>query len=98
MTPLQNYVITFLFFTCVVCTAIFFPDITAVFSIVGGLCAVTQGFVLPAAMSLKISRDPWYSCQNLFTLILALVIGFLGYSSVILTVFDQLGLEYKAHK
>jgi amino acid permease len=52
----QNYVITSCFFSCVVIVAIIFPNITSVLSIIGGLCAVTQSYVLPTLMFLKLSH------------------------------------------
>jgi len=86
VTKKMNYGITLGFFSLVVTTAIFFPDITAVLSIIGGLCAVTQGYVLPTAMSIKISGKPMSDPYNLATLAIGGVIGFLGYSTVIMTI------------
>lgn len=81
-----NYVVTFSFFTLAALIAVLFPKITSVLSIIGGLCASTQGYVLPTALYIKLSRKKLSHWTNIGALMIGVTIGFLGYASVITTI------------
>lgn len=89
-TTTQNYIVTFCFFTCAVIVSIIFPNITSVLSIIGGLCACTQSYVLPTLVYVKLSTKRLGHWKNLGALLIGITVGLLGYASVVTTVMQNI--------
>lgn len=75
--------------------AILFPNISALLSILGGLCSVTICYTIPVYSWVKLSDSSWYAPINLLPILFfgTLILG--GYSSVVLTVYELIkGIPY----
>jgi hypothetical protein len=53
----------------------------------GGLCATTLDFLIPTYCYVKLSSQSWKSPKNLTAIIFFGVLIFIGYTSVVLTVY-----------
>ena len=71
--------------TCSV--AIFYPNVSTVLSILGGLCSVSICYTVPLYSWIKLSDKPWTAWCNLAPLLFFGVLICLGYSSVISTIY-----------
>ena len=74
--------------TVTVLLSIFFPNITSVLAIMGGLCSCTLSYTIPTYCFVKLSPYPWYQWFNLLTMCFMGVLISLGYSSVVATVYE----------
>ena len=75
----------FIVATCSV--AIFYPNVSSVLSIMGGLCSVSICYVVPLYCWVKLSDKPWYNKTNLAPILFFGLLIFCGYSSVIATTY-----------
>ena len=53
----------------------------------GGLCATTLDFLIPTFCYVKLSSHPWTEKKNLTAIIFFGILVFIGYTSVILTIY-----------
>jgi hypothetical protein len=68
-------------------TAIVFPDITSVLSILGGLCSCTMSYLIPTIAHVRCSKERWYNCSNLGPILFFGTLTTIGYISVLLTIW-----------
>lgn len=60
---------------------------SSVLSIMGGGCSVTICYAIPLYSYIKLSKKPWYACENLSPLIYFSFLIIMGYSSCVSTVY-----------
>ena len=77
-----------LIFIVVTCSvAVFYPNVSAVLSILGGLCSVSICYTVPLYAWVKLSDKPWHAWDNLAPLLFFVPLITLGYASVGSTVY-----------
>lgn len=69
-----------------VSVAIFYPNVSTVLSILGGLCSVSICYTIPLYSHLKLSEKHWTAWENLWRLMFFSCLIVIGYSSVVSTV------------
>ena len=83
----SNLLVTVIFIVATCSVAIFYPNVSSVLSIMGGLCSVSICYVVPLYCWVKLSDEPWYNKTNLAPILFFGVLIFCGYSSVIATTY-----------
>ena len=82
-----NFVVTLIFVIVTCSVAIFYPNVSSVLSIMGGLCSVSICYTVPLYAWVKLSDKPWFDMKNLAPILFFGVLIISGYSSVIATVY-----------
>ncbi len=83
-----NFIITFSFFGTVVLVSLFFPFVTKVLGIFGGICSVNICYLIPIICYIKLRHegDPIVSLKNLSAIIYMVFLCILGWLSVIASI------------
>ena len=80
-------------------TAIFYPNISSVLSIMGGLCSVTICYTVPIYSWVKLSDLSWTHISNLGPILFFTPLILLGYGSVIATLYEiATGIAYIGYR
>lgn len=82
-----NFVVTLCFIIVTCSVAVFYPNVSAVLSILGGLCSVSICYTVPLFAWVKLSEKPWHAWDNLAPLLFFVPLICLGYASVGSTVY-----------
>ena len=83
----ENFAMTLSFISLTSIISIVFPQITTVFSILGGLVSVSICYLIPLICHIRLSDQAWYSSANLPPLLFFGVLIIVGYTSVLLTIY-----------
>lgn len=83
----ENWILTTIFVAVTWGVSIAFPNINAVLSILGGLCAATLDYGIPTFCYVKLSNKPWTNPKNLGAIIFFGALVAVGYSSIIVTIW-----------
>lgn len=84
----ENFLVTFIFITLTTTISVVYPNIKPVISIMGGLIAVSMCYLVPIICQIKLSSKPWHACENLSALLFFGTLILIGYTSVIITVYE----------
>ena len=74
---------------CVVCTllvAIFYPNISFVFNVLGGFCGSIMALLVPAGMFVILSEKPWTHWLNVGVLTVAVLLSAVAITSVFISI------------
>ncbi|CDW85384.1 UNKNOWN [Stylonychia lemnae] len=88
MTKGQSILMSFGFVMLTSVIAIIYPNITGVLSIIGGLCSVTIGYVLPTICYIKLNSKKLSIFKKYFYIAFFGILAFIGYTSVILKIIQ----------
>lgn len=87
-TNKENMAITIPFTIFTAILAIVFPNIKAVFSLLGGLGSVTMSYLIPTYAFVTLGKESWKSRRNLPPIIFFGILIIIGYISVVVTLIE----------